>query len=169
VKPLTHILFAALLAGLQMSLLRWIGGGAFSFSILAACIVYLGLHGGNVDGSVAAAGIGYVLDLVTGAPKGLMTFLAVLTFILVRAAGAAVDVRGRAGFAALTGVAALGMSLGAMLLTRYTAPPEAAPGAVLVPRMLVEAILTALLAPLVLAGMRRIDAMFHREEPGLLR
>jgi rod shape-determining protein MreD len=169
VKPVAHILFALLLAALQAAILRWVGGGAYSVSLLAACVVYLGLQAGNVDGSVAAAGIGYVLDLVTGAPKGLMTFLAVLTFVMVRGVGAAVDVRGRAAFAALSGVAALWMSLGAMLLTRYTAPPEAAPSSVLVPRMLLEAFVTALLAPLVLAGMRRIDGLFHREEPGLLR
>jgi hypothetical protein len=46
---------------------------------------------------------------------------------------------------------------------------EAAPGAVLLPRMLVEAVLTGALAPLVLAGLRRVDALFQREEPGLLR
>jgi rod shape-determining protein MreD len=69
VKPLAHVLFALVLAALQSAVLRWAGGGAFSVLLLAACIVYLGLHGGNVDGSVGAAGIGYVLDLVSGSPK----------------------------------------------------------------------------------------------------
>ncbi len=168
-KPLAHVLFALVLAGLQAAVLRWVGGGAFSMSLLAACVVYLGLHGGNVDGSVGAAGVGYVLDLVTGSPKGLMTFLAVLTFVLARAVGAAVDVRGRAGFAALSGLGALVFSLGAMLLLGYTAPPETAPGATLIGRVIVEALLTAAASPVVLVGMRRIDALFHREEPGLLR
>ena len=35
--------------------------------------------------------------------------------------------------------------------------------------MLLEAVLTAALAPVVLVGLKRIDALFHREEPGLLR
>ena len=39
----------------------------------------------------------------------------------------------------------------------------------LVPRMLLEAVLTGALSPLVLAGLRRVDGVFHREEPGLLR
>jgi rod shape-determining protein MreD len=30
-------------------------------------------------------------------------------------------------------------------------------------------VLTALLSPLVFIGMRRLDGLFHREEPGLLR
>jgi hypothetical protein len=169
VKPLAHVVFAIFLAGLQAALLRWAGGGAFSMALLAACVVYLGLHGGDVDGSVGAAGVGYVMDLVLGTPKGLMTFLAVAVFLGARAAGASVDVRGRAGFAALSGLASLALSFGALLLTHYTSTPEAAPGATLLPRMLLEAVMTAALSPVVLAGMRKIDGMFHREEPGLLR
>ncbi len=168
-KPLAHVLFALLLAALQAAILRWVGGGWFSLSLLAACVVYLGLNGGNVDGSVASAGVGYVLDLMSGSPKGLMTFLAVLLFLAVRAVSAAVDVRSRAAFALLSGVGAAFLSIGAMLLTRYTAGAELAPGAPVIPRILGEAVLTGVLSPLVLMGLRRLDGMFHREEPGLLR
>jgi cell shape-determining protein MreD len=169
VKPLAHVVFALLLAALQSAVLRWAGGGGFSVLLLAACVVYLGLHGGNVEGSVAAAGIGYVLDLVTGSPKGLMTFLAVLLFVLVRAVSAGFDVRGRSGFALLSGAGALVLSLGALVLTRLTATPETAPGLGLLPRMLLEAVLTALAAPLLHPGLRLVDRLFHREEHGLLR
>ena len=235
-KPLAHVLFALGLAAVQASLLRWAGGGWFSLSLLAACVVYLGLNGGNVDGSVAAAGVGYVMDLMAGSPKGLMTFLAVLLFLVVRAVSAAVDVRGRAAFALLapcvvylglnggnvdgsvatagvgyvmdlmagtpkglmtflavalflavravsaaidvrgraafallSGLGAIFLSLGALILTRYTAAAEAAPGAILLPRMLAEGIVTGALSPLVSMGLRRLDGLFHREEPGLLR
>jgi rod shape-determining protein MreD len=169
VKPLAHVAFALALAALQGAVLRWVGGGAVSLLLPVACVVYLGISGGNVDGSVGAAGVGYVMDLVSGSPKGLMTFLAVLVFVLVRAVNAAVDVRGRAGFAGLTFLAALVTSLGGMVLLRLTAVPEAAPGIGLLPRMLVEALLTAAASPLVFAGMRRLEALFRREEPGLLR
>jgi rod shape-determining protein MreD len=168
VKPLAHVTFALLLAALQAALLRWLGGGWFSLALPVACLVYLGLHGGNVDGSVAAAGVGYVLDLMAGTPKGLLTFLAVLTFVSVRAISAAVDVRSRSAFAGLTAVATLLVSLGAIVLTGATAAPEAAPGAVLVPRVLGEALLTGALAPFLLPALRRLDGLFHREEPGLL-
>jgi hypothetical protein len=169
VKPLAHVAFALALAALQAAVLRWAGGGAFSVALLAACLVYLGLNGGNVDGTVAAAGVGYVMDLMASSPKGLMTFLAVLLFLVVRAVSAAVDVRGRASFALLSGLGAVFLSLGAFLLTRYTAAAEAAPGAILLPRMIAEGFLTGALSPLVLVGLRRVDGMFHREEPGLLR
>jgi len=99
VKPLAHVAFALLLAAVQASLLRWLGGGALPVALLAACLVHQGLHGGNVDGAVASAGIGYVLDLVSGTPKGLMTFLAVAVFLAARLVAAAVEVRGRLAFA----------------------------------------------------------------------
>ena len=168
-KPLAQVIFALLLAGIQAAVLRWVGGGTFSASLLAACVVYVALHGGNVDGAVASAGIGYVLDIVSGSPKGLMTFLSVLLFVGARSLGAAIDVRSRAGFAALSGLGAFGISLGALILTRYTVAPEAQPGAALLPRMFVEAAVTAAASPLVLAAMRRMDGWFQRDEPGLLR
>lgn len=168
-KPLAFVAFAFLLAALQAALLRWVGGGSFSLTLVAACIVYVGLHGGNVDGSVSAAGMGYVLDLMSGSPKGLMTFLAVLLFVATRAVSAAVDVRGRGAFALLSAVGALFLSLGGLLLLQATSAPEASPGATLVPRMLLDALLTGALSPLVLPGLARLDRTFHREEPGLLR
>jgi rod shape-determining protein MreD len=168
-KPLAYVVFALLVAALQAALLRWLGGGAWPLALLAACIVYPGLNGGNVDGSISAAGVGYVMDLMAGTPKGLMTFLAVLLFLAVRSLSAAVDVRSRAAFSLLCGAGALFLSLGATFLLRNVTPSDAAPGAVLLPRMLLEALLTAALAPALLVVLRRIDALFHREEPGLLR
>ena len=167
-KPLAHVAFALLLAALQTALLRWIGGGTFSLALLACCVVWAGLQAGVVDGSVAAAGIGYLMDLAAGTPKGLMTFLAVALFVIVRAVTAAVDLRGRGGFALLSGLGALFLSVGGTVLLRTTAATEAAPGWPLAGRILVEAILTGAAAPVVAVGLRRLDAMFHREEPGLL-
>ena len=168
-KPLAHVVFALGVASLQAALLRWLGGGSISLLLLAPSIVYLGLHAGNVDGSVGAAGVGYLLDLLTGSQKGLMTFLAVLVFVLVRTVAAAVDVRGKTAFALLSGAGAFVLSLLAIILTRYTSVPEAAPGIGLIPRMLLEAILTGILAPVLLPGLKLVDGLFRREEPGLLR
>ncbi len=168
-KPLAHILFALLLAALQSAVLRWVGGGAFSLLLPIACVVYLAIHAGNVEGSVGSAGVGWVLDVTSGGTKGLMTFLAVGGFLLFRAVNAAVDVRGRGGFAVLSGLAALFTSLGALILMRIAAAADTAPGLRVVPRMLLEALLTGVAAPLVNAGMKKIDGLFRREDPGLLR
>jgi len=169
VKPVAHVAFALLLGALQAALLRWLGGGSFSICLLACCVVWAGMHGGIVDGSVASAGIGYLMDLAAGTPKGLMTFLAVALFVAVRAVSAAVDLRGRAGFALLSGLGALFLSIGATVLLRSTSASEAVPGWGLTGRMLLEALLTGAAAPVVAVGLQRLDALFHREEPGLLR
>lgn len=167
-KPLAHAALALLLATLQAALLRHLGGGAFTVCLLAPSLVHLALTAGNVDGAVGAAGVGYVLDVTTGAPKGLMTSLAVAVFLAVRLVGAGVDVRGRPAFGLLSGAAALGLSVGAVALQRVAAAPEAQPGWGLLPRLLVEAVLTGLLAPLLLLALRRLDALLGAEEPDLI-
>jgi hypothetical protein len=167
-RPLAFVLAGLLLAVVQAVLLRWAGGGRIPLQLLVPCIVWLALEAENVEGVTAAAGIGWVLDLFAGTPKGLFAFAGVLLFLGARAAGIAVDLRGRIGFALLTGLGCLALSLGAMLLQRWAGAPEAAPGALLVPRVFGEAVLTALAAPLVQLAMHRIDALLGREEPGLV-
>jgi hypothetical protein len=169
VKVAAHVGCALLVAALQASLLRFVGGGVVSIALLVPCVVYLGLHAANVEGVLGAAGIGFVQDLVAGTPQGLFTFLWVALFLAARGVGASVDVRGRGGFALLSFVGAIFSSLGAMLLLRWGVAAEVAPGAAVLPRMLVEALLTAAASPAVLAGMRIVDRLFTREEPGLLR
>lgn len=166
-RPLAFVGAGVLLATIQAVALRRIGGGTIQLQLLVPCIAWLALEADNVEGVVAAAGIGFVLDAFAGTPSGLFTFLAVLVFLLCRAAGMAVDVRGRAGFAILAGAGCLSLSIGAILLQRWAGVAEAAPGSGLAGRLLAEATLTALAAPLVEVGMRRLDGLLGREEPGI--
>lgn len=167
-RPLALFVLAVLLAGLQSALTRHLGGGALTACLLAPVVIHLALTAGNVDGAVGAAAVGYVLDLASGTPKGLMTFLAVALFLVVRFTGAAVDVRGRLGFALLSAAGALGLSAGAVALQRVVAAPGAAPGWGLLPRILADAALTGLLAPLLQLLLRRLDAWLGDEEPDLI-
>ena len=64
--------------------------------------------------------------------------------------------------------AALGLSAGGVALLRAAVAPEAQPGWGLLPRMLVEAALTGLLAPLLQVAFRRVDGLFGEEEPDLI-
>jgi rod shape-determining protein MreD len=169
VRTLFTFIFALLLASLQAGLLRYLGGGAVSVSLVLPCVVYLGLFAGNVEGAIGAAAIGYLLDLLAGTPKGLMTFLAVGAFLFCRLVAGAVEARSRTAFAVLSGVTSMVVGLGALFLTRLVASAEAAPGGRLVWRMLVEALLTAVLSPIIRAAMRKLDGLFTREEAGLLR
>jgi len=167
-RPLAAMGAALLLATLQAALLRHVGGGAFSLCLPAAVVVHLALGAGNVEGAVGAAGVGLVLDLALGTPKGLFTSLAVLVFLVARAVGTAVHVQGRIGYAVLTGAAALALAVGALGLTRLVALPEAQPGWDLLPRAVLEAALTGLLAPLIQAGLRRLDGLLGDEAPELV-
>jgi rod shape-determining protein MreD len=168
VRALAFVGAGLLLATVQAVLLRRVGGGTLPLQLVVPCIAWLALEAENVEGLVAAAGTGWVLDAFAGTPTGLFTFLGVLAFLLCRGAGMAVDLRSRAGFAVLSGAACLGMAIGAVLLQRWAGVQEAAPGAGLLPRMLGEAVLTALASPLVLLGMNRLDGLLGREEPGLV-
>ena len=167
-RPLALFVLALLLAGLQAALTRHLGGGAFTVCLLAPVLVHLALTAANVDGAVGAAAVGYVLDLLSGTPKGLMTFLSVAAFLVVRFTGAAVDVRGRVGFALLSAATALGLSTGAVALQRLVADPQVAPGWGLLPRLLAEAAVTGLCAPLLQLLVRRLDALLGGEEPDLI-
>ncbi len=168
-RPVLAFAVALLLCGVQTALMRHVGGGTFSLALALPVVVYLGLQGGNVDGAVGAAAVGYVVDLMAGGPKGLMTFLAVALFLFSRMVGAALSVQGMLGFALLSGAGTFLYGMGAFGLTRIVSPIEAAPGWGLVGRILVEAALTGALAPFVLLLMRRVDSLVSREEPGLLR
>lgn len=166
-RPFLFVVAGLLLATVQAVLLRWAGGGAVPLQLLAPCLAWLALEAENVEGVTAAAGIGWVMDVFAGTPPGHFTFLGVLVFLLSRAAGLAIDLRGRAGFALLSGSACLGLSVGAILLQRWAGVPEAAPGARLLPRALLEAVLTGLASPVVLVAMNRLDGLLGREEPGI--
>jgi len=170
VRPVIAFAFALVLSAMQAALLHHLGGGAVSLALALPVVVYLGLHAGNVDGAVGAAAVGYVIDLMAGGPKGLMTFLAVALFLFSRLAGAALSVQGKSGFAVLSGAGTFLYGFAALLLTRAVSPAESAPGFALLGRMLVEALLTGAVSPLVLIAIRRVDGLFaSREEPGLLR
>jgi rod shape-determining protein MreD len=168
-RPLFAFALALVVAALQTALLRYFGGGAVSLALALPIVVYLGLHAGNVDGAVGAAAVGYVVDLMTGGPKGLMTFLAVALFLCSRLAGAALSVQGTAGFAVLSSAGTFLYGLAALLFTRAVSAAESAPAYSLLGRVLVEAILTGLFSPVVLLAMRRVDGLFAREDPTLLR
>jgi rod shape-determining protein MreD len=161
--------FALLLASLQAALLHHLGGGLVPVALALSIVVYLGLHAGNVEGALGAAAVGYVLDVMAAGPKGLMTFLAVVLFLFSRLAGAALSIHGAIGFSLLTFAGTFLYGTAALALLRAVSAAEVAPGLGLLGRVLLEAAATGLAAPLVLLVLRRVEGLFAREEPGLLR
>jgi hypothetical protein len=169
VRAIFFILFGLALAGLQAALLRWVGGGGFSLALPLVVVVHLGISAANVEGAVTAAGVGYVVDLMTGGPKGLMTFLAVALYLFGRLAAASVDVNGRAAFAVLTTLGVFLYGAAALGIVGLVSPAEVAPGWPLLGRVGTEALATGVASLFLPPALRRIDRFFVREEPGLLR
>ncbi len=166
-KPALHAALALLLVALQAALLRFVGGGAFTLCLPVVLVVHLAITAELVDGTVAAAAVGYVLDVASGGTKGLLTSLAVSAFLAVRIIRVGFEVRGWAPFAALCALAAFGLSAGGVALDRSVAPPDLRPSWALLPRVLLAAILTGLLSPLLRWGLRRLDAALG-EQPSEL-
>ena len=168
-RTLTLVLAALGLVALGASISRQVAGGAFSLALALPVVVWLGLDAAVVEGAVAAAAVGVVLDAAAGGPAGLCVFLSVMLFLASRAAAGTFDAESLLGFALLSGVGTLLFGLAAILLTRYVSPAEEAPGWGLAGRVVVEALLTALCAPGVRWVLDRLAAPFHGEDPGLLR
>jgi rod shape-determining protein MreD len=168
-RVLFSFALALLLVSFETAVLHHVGGGYVPLALALPIVVYLGLHAGNVEGAVAAAGVGYVLDLMAGGPKGLLTSLAVALFLFSRVTVAALSIHGRLGFALLSGTGTFLYGAAVLLVTGAVAPAaDSAPGLQLFGRVLLEATATGFAAPLVFILLRRVEGLFSREDPGLL-
>ena len=163
------LLFSLFLIALQAALLRYIGGGVFHLVLALPCVIYLGLYASNIEGAIGAVLIGYFMDLSSGGPKGMMAFLAVLLFVIGRMVGTALHIRDRGAVVFLSSILIFSFGLEALILTRLISPPEVAPSVSLIPRVLVESVLTGLLSPAIFKLMTWIDRSFTKEDSNLLR
>jgi rod shape-determining protein MreD len=135
--------------------------------LLLVVVLYLALHDDVMQGAALSAAAGYFSDLTSATPAFLYTFLAVLTFVVLRIAGSGLKTEGGAQSAAVAFGASLVHSLiAAAVFGFFTGAGvhfEPAP-------LLWSAFGTALGAPLVFFVLRRIDSNFlHAEESGGLR
>jgi rod shape-determining protein MreD len=140
--------------------------------IAAITAAYLGLTARRrvaaaVGGSIV---VGYLADLLSGTPTGLYALVAGLVCILGHLVHRRIVVRGlrvTIVFSALVGLAA---SLLVALLRWLTGQPTGTPVVELI-AVLGPGLPTAVVGPLVLRGLRRIDAAFartHRERDAAL-
>jgi rod shape-determining protein MreD len=138
----------------------------------ALTAAYLGLTArrslaAGVAGSVA---IGYLVDVISGAPPGLGAVVLGLTCLVTRGAQQRILVRGTAMTVAFSAFAALVASALGLIVRAVAGIPLASPRVELSHLALV-AVATALLGPLGWRLLRRIDAAFartHRERDAAL-
>ena len=130
-----------------------------------AIVAFLSLRAGLLEGAVASYAIGYLLDLMTGRPTGLYTFLALVTFLLGRVVRSLMDVRSGRSFAlfamgadvthGLLAWGISGVSSKQMTLSALSGLP-------------LEVLLTGIAALLLYPLLRRFGLGAERRDPGLL-
>jgi rod shape-determining protein MreD len=129
--------------------------------LLLSVVLYLALHDDIVQGATLSAAAGYLSDLTSATPAFLYTFLAVLTFVVVRMAGSALKTEGGVQSAAIAFGASVIHSIVASMLFGFVLGVgfhlELAP-------LLWSAFGTALAAPVVFAILGRLDSGFPKAE-----
>jgi rod shape-determining protein MreD len=138
----------------------------------ALSAAYLGLtarrgSAGAVGGSVA---LGYLVDLISGAPPGLHAMILGLTCLVARGVQQRILVRGATMTMAFSAFVALIAGVGGLLLRMIYGVPRAGFSLELKYIALIT-IATTLIGPLVWRVFRRIDAAFartHRERDAAL-
>jgi rod shape-determining protein MreD len=131
--------------------------------LMLVVVLYLALHDDVMEGAALSAVAGYLADLTSATPAFLYTFLAVLTFVVLRTAGSGLKTEGGAQSAVVAFGAAVVHSLTASLVFGFFTGSGVH---VETQAMLLSALGTGLLAPLVFAILRRLDSGFlHAEGP----
>ena len=127
--------------------------------------LYLGVSGRSTlfEATVAALAIGWVHDILAGAPRGLGPLVLGTVCILARVVTARLLVRGTIFISVFAFVAALGASALTLLVEVMFDAPVAPVGAQLV-AVIGSAALTAALAPAGFRLCRAVDARFARTQ-----
>jgi rod shape-determining protein MreD len=130
---------------------------------LLVAVLYLAVHDDVIEGAALSAVAGYLADLTSATPPFLYTFLAVLTFVVLRTVGS--GLKTDSGLQAA--LVAFGTAIGHSLVASAVLGFFTGTGVHLqTSTMLWSAFGTALCAPFVFAILRRLDALFvHVDGP----
>ncbi|MBC7975445.1 MAG: hypothetical protein H7138_10715 [Myxococcales bacterium] len=151
-------------------LLPWVHDAIPEVGALSAA--YLGLTARRqVSPAIGGAIVlGYLVDLISGAPPGLFALVFALTMLVARAVQQRILVRGATLSIAFSALVALAASVLALLVRVLYRMPTAT-FAVELHHVAMVTLSTAILGPLVWRMFRRIDAAFartHREREAAL-
>jgi rod shape-determining protein MreD len=173
VRTATIVLVAYLICAVVASfwrLLPWVGDAIPDLGALSAA--YLGLTARRqVSPAIGGAIVlGYLVDLISGAPPGLFALVFALTTLVARAVQQRILVRGATLSIAFSAFIALAANVLALVLRVLYRMPSAS-FAVELQHVAFVTLSTAVLGPLVWRMFRRIDAAFartHRERDAAL-
>lgn len=166
-SSLLQLAFGFALLVLQSSAAVLIGTHAYAPNLVLPITIFLGVSP-DVQlgrGAAMALTLGYFLDLFSGNRMGLATFLMVATYIVARAAGLRLVLRGPLFQVLLTFLVSLLVGGAGMALSVVFEPasPFEVGGALSTGLdLLGPAIVTAITAPLIFAPAQRIEALGSR-------
>ncbi len=147
---------ALVLLSIEAVLVKTFGFEVTRIDVTIAIIVFMAVRSKTIEGSLTAFAIGYLLDVFTGRPSGLYPALAVLVFLLARAAAQLLDGKSRLGYALFAAGATVGHSLVAFLLMWLTS--KNADGRVLsLTAVPLQALLTGVTAALLFPLLAKIE------------
>lgn len=147
---------ALVLLSIEAVLVKTFGFEVTRIDVTIAIIVFMAVRSKTIEGSLTAFAIGYLLDVFTGRPSGLYPALAVLVFLLARAAAQLLDGKSRLGYALFSAGATVGHSLVAFLLMWLTS--KNADGRVLsLTAVPLQAFLTGVTAALLFPLLAKIE------------
>lgn len=167
-KFLLTVALALLLLTIEAVVVKYSGFAVTRIDATVAIIVFLALRASTLEGAFSSFCIGYLLDVMSGQPTGLYTFLGVLTFLLSRLAASLVDVRTAPSYALFTLGADLGHALLAAFFTWLTAK-QTGVGAFSLSAVLLQVTLTGVAALVLYPLLRRFDPGNDRPQIGALR
>jgi rod shape-determining protein MreD len=152
---------------LESVVVKYLGFSVTRIDVTVAVVAFLSLRASTLEGAFSSFVVGYLLDLMSGRPTGLYTFLAVLTFLVGRLAASLVDVRSALVFVIFTMAADLGHGLLAIFFSWLTSR-DAAFGSTL-SALPTQVALTGAAALALYPLFRKFDSSSERSEVGLLR
>ena len=101
-KFLVTVVLAMVLLTLESVIVQRAGLVLSRIDVTVVLLAFLALRATLLEGACSAFAVGYLLDLMSGQPTGLYTFLGVFTFLLCRLVYSLVDVRGPVAFVLFT-------------------------------------------------------------------
>lgn len=147
---------ALVLLSIEAVLVKTFGFEVTRIDVTIAIIVFMAVRSKTIEGALTSFAIGYLLDVFTGRPSGLYPALAVLVFLLARAASQLLDGKSRLGYALFAAGATVGHSLVAFLLMWLTS--KNADGRVLsLTAVPLQALLTGVTAALLFPLLSKIE------------
>lgn len=160
------VLFAVLTLialAIQTTASRWLPLSALVPDLVLVLAVDLGLRHRRALAPIMAFAMGYAMDSFSGSQLGVNTFVVTLTYLVAYEVGAHSSATGPEAGAVLAFIAVLMQSLGGFLIgTQFRAPNQL--GALL-PAALLQATVTAVLAPPVFALVARCKRMLGLSQP----